>query len=52
MSFSTGVPAHHRWAAPTLGQHNDEVLGDRLGLTAEELARLRRARVIGEALGP
>jgi crotonobetainyl-CoA:carnitine CoA-transferase CaiB-like acyl-CoA transferase len=51
MSFSTGVPAHHRWVAPTLGQHNDEILGQRLGLGADELAALREQRIIGDALG-
>jgi len=41
-----------RWlrrAAPTLGQHNDEVLGDVLG--ADEVARLRSLGVTGERLG-
>jgi len=33
--------------APLLGQHNDEVLGE-LGFGAEDLARLREDRVIGE----
>ncbi len=51
MSFSAGVPEHHRWAAPTLGRDNDEVLGGRLGLSADELAALRAERVIGESLG-
>lgn len=50
MSFSAGVPEHHRAVAPTLGQHNDEVLG-RLGLDAGDLAALREQRVIGESLG-
>lgn len=50
MSFSAGVPAHHRWVAPTLGQHNDEILGGRLGLSAAELAALRERRIIGESL--
>jgi crotonobetainyl-CoA:carnitine CoA-transferase CaiB-like acyl-CoA transferase len=51
MSFSAGVPEHHRWVTPTLGQDNDEVLGGRLGLSADELAVLREQRVIGESLG-
>jgi crotonobetainyl-CoA:carnitine CoA-transferase CaiB-like acyl-CoA transferase len=51
MSFSAGVPQHHRWVTPTLGQDNDEVLGGRLGLSADELAALREQRVIGESLG-
>jgi crotonobetainyl-CoA:carnitine CoA-transferase CaiB-like acyl-CoA transferase len=51
MSFSAGVPEHHRWPTPTLGQDNDEVLGGRLGLADDELAALREQRVIGESLG-
>jgi crotonobetainyl-CoA:carnitine CoA-transferase CaiB-like acyl-CoA transferase len=34
--------------APTLGQHNRSVLGELLGLTDADLARLTRAGVIGE----
>jgi crotonobetainyl-CoA:carnitine CoA-transferase CaiB-like acyl-CoA transferase len=34
--------------APTLGQHNRRVLGELLGLTDAELARLTRAGVIGQ----
>jgi crotonobetainyl-CoA:carnitine CoA-transferase CaiB-like acyl-CoA transferase len=46
--FSRGP--HEWWPAPAprLGQHNDEVLGERLGLTADELAALRADAVIGE----
>jgi len=33
--------------APTLGQHNHEVLGEVLGLGADEIARLEAAEVIG-----
>lgn len=34
--------------APTLGEHNDEVLGGIAGLSAEELDALRAASVIGD----
>jgi len=40
-----------RWCrrpAPALGEHNDEVLGGELGLSAEELTRLRESQVIGD----
>ena len=38
---------HHRSVAPTLGQHNDEVLAE-AGLSEQEIARLRESGVIGE----
>lgn len=47
--ISPGPAHHHRTASPTLGQHNDEVLGA-LGLAADELTVLRKERVIGERL--
>jgi crotonobetainyl-CoA:carnitine CoA-transferase CaiB-like acyl-CoA transferase len=34
--------------APTLGQHNEEVLSEVLGLSAEEIAELRRVDIIGD----
>jgi crotonobetainyl-CoA:carnitine CoA-transferase CaiB-like acyl-CoA transferase len=45
--ISPGPARHHRFAPPTLGQHNDEILGA-LGVSRDELAALRRDRVIGE----
>lgn len=48
LRFSFGPEAPYRRAAPTLGQHNDEILGGELGLSAEELAELREKQIIGE----
>lgn len=44
--ISPGPVRHHHTASPTLGQHNDEVLGA-LGLSDAEIAALREQRVIG-----
>jgi crotonobetainyl-CoA:carnitine CoA-transferase CaiB-like acyl-CoA transferase len=45
----TGLPrALHRAPPPTLGQHNEEILGGELGLCAHELEELRERRIIGE----
>jgi crotonobetainyl-CoA:carnitine CoA-transferase CaiB-like acyl-CoA transferase len=40
-----------RFPAPTLGQDNDAVLGDLLGVDAERMARLRAEGLIGERFG-
>jgi crotonobetainyl-CoA:carnitine CoA-transferase CaiB-like acyl-CoA transferase len=45
-------PLPVRRPAPTLGEDNAAVLGDRLGLTAAELARLAAAGVIGTEAVP
>src|SRR5437762_3825082 len=42
----SGTPGSVRTAPPTLGQHTDAVLGGDLRLSAEEIAALRRQRVI------
>ena len=42
-----GLPYAIERLAPTLGQHNEEVLCDVLGLGREEIARLRDDGVIG-----
>lgn len=48
MAFS-GLERHlHASPPPTLGQHNDEILGGELGLTAAELRGLRERKIIGE----
>ena len=52
MRFDPGPGDHHRLPCPTLGQHNDEVLGGELDLTGPELDDLRARQVIGhEPLG-
>lgn len=47
LRVTPGPTRHHRWTAPTLGQHNAEIL-HRLGLADDEIQTLRRERVIGE----
>jgi len=48
IAFSAWDRHLHRSPPPTLGQHNDEILGGELGLSAEELADLRARKIIGE----
>jgi crotonobetainyl-CoA:carnitine CoA-transferase CaiB-like acyl-CoA transferase len=45
--ITPGPDRHHRFGAPTLGQHNEEILR-RLGIDDIELADLREQQVIGE----
>jgi crotonobetainyl-CoA:carnitine CoA-transferase CaiB-like acyl-CoA transferase len=45
--ITPGPARHHRFAPPTLGQHNDAILGA-LGLSRDQLDALRRDQVIGE----
>jgi crotonobetainyl-CoA:carnitine CoA-transferase CaiB-like acyl-CoA transferase len=47
LRITPGPARHHRFGAPTLGQHNNEILGG-LGLCSDDLAALRRDHVIGE----
>jgi crotonobetainyl-CoA:carnitine CoA-transferase CaiB-like acyl-CoA transferase len=42
----SGTPGSIRWVGPELGEHTDEVLSGRLGLTAAQLAELRAAGII------
>lgn len=48
----SSIDASHKRQPPLLGEHTHEILSSQLGLSAEELARLERERVIGtEPLG-
>ncbi len=40
------TPGELRSPAPTLGQHNDEVLGGMLGMTAAEIERLKQDKIV------
>ena len=48
MRFSELRRHLHRYPPPTLGQHNDEILGGEMGLSSEELDQLRGEKIIGE----
>jgi crotonobetainyl-CoA:carnitine CoA-transferase CaiB-like acyl-CoA transferase len=41
-----GTPGRTVWPGPEVGAHNDEVLRQGLGLSAQEYARLSQAGVI------
>ncbi|MGE4609473.1 MAG: CoA transferase [Myxococcota bacterium] len=47
MAFSSLSRQLHRSPPPTLGQHNEEILGGELGLNDEELEGLRDRKIIG-----
>jgi succinyl-CoA:(S)-malate CoA-transferase subunit B len=42
----TETPGEVRWLGPALGAHNDEIYRGRLGLTSEEMTRLKAAGAI------
>jgi crotonobetainyl-CoA:carnitine CoA-transferase CaiB-like acyl-CoA transferase len=48
MRLASSPRRWHRSHAPLLGQHNEEILGKELGLSAEELDALREAHIIGD----
>ena len=43
----SGTPVRYRHAPPLLGQHTEEVLGEKLGLSADAVAALRDKGVTG-----
>jgi CoA:oxalate CoA-transferase len=43
----SATPGSIRRPAPRVGEHTAEVLRERLGLSAEEIERLQRAKIIG-----
>jgi len=47
--FSDGI-CEQRTPAPTLGQHNEEVLAGLLGLTPEDIDKLREDKIIGNQI--
>jgi crotonobetainyl-CoA:carnitine CoA-transferase CaiB-like acyl-CoA transferase len=47
MTFSAFGTELFSRAAPTLGEHNEEVLGGELGLSADELEELAADQIIG-----
>jgi crotonobetainyl-CoA:carnitine CoA-transferase CaiB-like acyl-CoA transferase len=46
LAYMSETPVRHLTAPPTLGQHTDAILQERLGLDTAEIARLRDAGVI------
>ena len=50
MTMSFLPRASHRGMAPTLGQHNEVILSERLGLDPKAIAHLRETGIIAERL--
>jgi crotonobetainyl-CoA:carnitine CoA-transferase CaiB-like acyl-CoA transferase len=42
----SATPGATRWPGPELGSHNDEVLGELLGMNAQEVTALRVQKII------
>ncbi|KAG2015259.1 CAIB/BAIF family enzyme [Coprinopsis cinerea AmutBmut pab1-1] len=42
-----GVDSRPKWAGPNLGQHTEEVLKEYVGLTQQEINRLRKEGIVG-----
>jgi len=47
MRWSVGLERSHRFGAPTLGQHNSEILSEELGLSEAEIDELATKKIIG-----
>ncbi|KAF1029016.1 MAG: Acetyl-CoA:oxalate CoA-transferase [Pseudomonas sp.] len=47
----SGTPVEYVRPAPLLGQHTDEILGERLGLSAEQLQQLKGRGVVEQSGG-
>jgi crotonobetainyl-CoA:carnitine CoA-transferase CaiB-like acyl-CoA transferase len=47
MRWSVGPKQPHRFCAPTLGQHNLDILCDELGLSSKEIEELSSKNIIG-----
>jgi len=42
----SGTPGEVRWTGPKLGQHNDEIYGEVLGMGDEDLTTMRERGII------
>ncbi|GAA1870049.1 CaiB/BaiF CoA transferase family protein [Asanoa iriomotensis] len=49
-SRDAGVRLAHRFRSPLLGEHNEEILRERLGMSPDEIDELRRRGVISERM--